>query len=627
MERIFIKILKFILIFLFFLNLNVFSNNEGTKELRPTSSDFGNVQVYDKGRPFAMESNTDSLNRLYIRIASTSETVYLGFQHIGTGSATFRIKDPNGNVVYARTNVPSSGTGYINSYTEAVAGPKVSETPSDGYTPFIFNPATTGDFYIEFTTTLSIAYHFDLFDITVKDAGNNTVTGRLWSYAWDLNLRSYDNPCNSFFYIYSTDQYLTQIDMNGIQPFGFVMSSNSTGTGNNSNGNNENRKSIPGNSTRPEYKIFLNTPDVNEFPISSTPTMIEDLNIIGSPIMGDSVYFSINMDKPGTVEILLDLNEVTGYQSGSEDVLLVQKLSPGRDTIVWDGKNGFGENVEADVNVSVYSSFATGVTHLPLYDPENHPSGYIVNRISPINESNIKLYWDDSEIGGTVNIDGSLTDGHRFIDYFGDERTMNTWWDGYRIDSLRAFVFTMQSPLPIELVSFKAKYIESKDKVKIEWTTASEFNNDYFVVQKSNDGVEFSSLTLIGGSFNSTTIINYSTIDDNPFLGTSYYRLKQVDFDNKTSYSNIVSVVNKSMNFTLNPNPIYENGVLNITLGDYIPEEVLVQIIKPSGEIIYNYYQTPNNNYIKLNKTLESGVYWINVKCRNQESAKKILVL
>ncbi|MCC6252410.1 MAG: hypothetical protein IT238_08120, partial [Bacteroidia bacterium] len=101
------------------------------------------------------------------------------------------------------------------------------------------------------------------------------------------------------------------------------------------------------------------------------------------------------------------------------------------------------------------------------------------------------------------------------------------------------------SPLPITLLEFNAQPVI--DEVSITWTTASEINNDYFNVERSKDGIHFESIAQIPGAGNSHTILNYKTMDAQPYEGVSYYRLKQTDFDGKFEYSTI-----KSVNFIKN---------------------------------------------------------------------------
>jgi hypothetical protein len=98
----------------------------------------------------------------------------------------------------------------------------------------------------------------------------------------------------------------------------------------------------------------------------------------------------------------------------------------------------------------------------------------------------------------------------------------------------------VSAPLPVEFLSFNAKM---KDKiVELHWQTATETNNDYFVVQRSLDGVNWISIDSVNGAGTTNLVSNYSYTDDAPLFGVSYYRLKQVDFDLKFSFSNVAMV-------------------------------------------------------------------------------------
>jgi len=84
----------------------------------------------------------------------------------------------------------------------------------------------------------------------------------------------------------------------------------------------------------------------------------------------------------------------------------------------------------------------------------------------------------------------------------------------------------------------------SADTTNIElyWVTSNEINNDYFTIEKSNDGINFEIVEIILGAGNSDILLEYSFVDKNPINGISYYRLKQTDFDGKFEYSDIISV-------------------------------------------------------------------------------------
>ena len=82
--------------------------------------------------------------------------------------------------------------------------------------------------------------------------------------------------------------------------------------------------------------------------------------------------------------------------------------------------------------------------------------------------------------------------------------------------------------LPIQLVSFEAK--KQGTQVELNWRTASELNNEQFIVQHSTDGNDFKDISVIRGAGNSLTEINYQFIHQGAVNGQNYYRLKQIDF-------------------------------------------------------------------------------------------------
>lgn len=100
------------------------------------------------------------------------------------------------------------------------------------------------------------------------------------------------------------------------------------------------------------------------------------------------------------------------------------------------------------------------------------------------------------------------------------------WW----IDNIELIEQYNCSPLPIELMAFTAVPYTT-NSVKTIWQTASEQNNNYFVIEKSSNGHDWKQVGIVNGAGNSNEILNYNLIDYSPYPGLSYYRLTQVDFD------------------------------------------------------------------------------------------------
>ncbi|MBX2964747.1 MAG: hypothetical protein KF845_01290 [Cyclobacteriaceae bacterium] len=96
------------------------------------------------------------------------------------------------------------------------------------------------------------------------------------------------------------------------------------------------------------------------------------------------------------------------------------------------------------------------------------------------------------------------------------------------------------SPLPVELDKFWAQVVQ--DGVDLFWETASELNNDYFTVERSATGEVFTAVGTVNGKGTTNQRSKYTLKDTSPIYGTSYYRLKQTDFDGSFTYSNVIHV-------------------------------------------------------------------------------------
>ncbi|MBL7938084.1 MAG: lamin tail domain-containing protein [Flavobacteriales bacterium] len=100
---------------------------------------------------------------------------------------------------------------------------------------------------------------------------------------------------------------------------------------------------------------------------------------------------------------------------------------------------------------------------------------------------------------------------------------------------------TQNNPLPITLVEFTAK--PEGNAVRLDWSTASEYENALFTIERSQYGIDFEHVLDVPGSMFSNVLLNYTEVDRDPYGGLSYYRLRQTDLDGTFSYSPAVPVV------------------------------------------------------------------------------------
>jgi hypothetical protein len=185
------------------------------------------------------------------------------------------------------------------------------------------------------------------------------------------------------------------------------------------------------------------------------------------------------------------------------------------------------------------------------------------------------------------------------------------------------------TPLPITLLDFSAKQIDRR--VALDWSTASEINNDYFEVEKSIDGVSFNAIGKVNGAINSTETRTYNFSDFELKKGRSFYRLKQIDLDKKFTYSPIVTVMvgeitTTNISFNVYPNPTVET--LFITHTGVENNNVIVSIFNGSGTLISRSEQLVglNDGPLELDvKGMKPGYYVVQAIAGGKSTSFRIL--
>lgn len=173
------------------------------------------------------------------------------------------------------------------------------------------------------------------------------------------------------------------------------------------------------------------------------------------------------------------------------------------------------------------------------------------------------------------------------------------------------------NPLPIELVAFSGKNVGNA--VELVWSTASERNNEKFQIERSADGNEFIAIGNILGNGTTTETNHYKFIDFKPVLGTNYYRLKQIDFDGKSEYSPIVSVLFQKEG-TISIYPTLVQSELNVVLPRDAAELTIVKIYSMQGNLVHSIREEGTNLLQIFLPTLTAGQYVVEVSNGNQTS-------
>jgi hypothetical protein len=204
---------------------------------------------------------------------------------------------------------------------------------------------------------------------------------------------------------------------------------------------------------------------------------------------------------------------------------------------------------------------------------------------------------------------------------FQNESTANQELDNITITSVTA--------LP---VTFSGVKVFAKEKgVQVEWTIATESNIKAYLVERSVNGREFSSVANVASKGNSSVSIGYSFFDATPVAGTNFYRIKAIDNDGSVKYSSIVDVniSRTKSDVTVAPNPIRNNN-MNVQLSDIAKGTYSLKVFNNVGQVVFTSHISTEGGSLtksfKLPVTAKAGVYTLQVAGNDLNITKKIVI-
>ena len=186
--------------------------------------------------------------------------------------------------------------------------------------------------------------------------------------------------------------------------------------------------------------------------------------------------------------------------------------------------------------------------------------------------------------------------------------------DGYALrlgmtDFSQKGIGKSSAPLPVELIAFYAECEE--EQVTLSWTTASENNNGFFTIEKSIYGAEFTVVEIVSGAGTTNNVSYYHAYDEDVTELTTYYRLKQTDFDGKFTYSDLITAncsKEEEAGFSIIPNPATD--YLNIVLNGMYKGDAIFAIYEGSGKMVYRKsFYGELKRFLADIKILAPGIY------------------
>jgi len=331
-------------------------------------------------------------------------------------------------------------------------------------------------------------------------------------------------------------------------------------------------------------------------------------------------------------------NLVTGV-TGTQDIFIAQYTSAG--AYRWVVKRGqssssvdVGYRIAVDGNANVYMTAVYALGGYISYVEKLNSSG--------TSQWNLQIAGAINDVNGGrgIAVDGS---GYVYVTgYFNSTANFNpngsparnittNGTAGYVKPFLAKYGLSL---MPVELRTFSGKCQPTLDptqkRITLNWSTASETNNNYFNIQRSKDpsSAVWETLGTVNGGGNSSTIRDYEFIDNseagNHISHMLYYRLKQTDYDGKSEYFGPIAIspeCSGGWEFSVVNNPV-ANNELSCTLTVPDDDQVEFQVFDISGQLLSSgsLNVVKGSNWIQLSVVeLASGMYF--VKAFNKEKS------
>ncbi len=178
--------------------------------------------------------------------------------------------------------------------------------------------------------------------------------------------------------------------------------------------------------------------------------------------------------------------------------------------------------------------------------------------------------------------------------------------------------------LPVELLSFNG--IANGKTVDLSWITVSEINNDGFEVQRSRDSENWEKIGFVRGAGNSVDEVRYDFVDENPENGTNYYRLKQIDFDQTYSFTDVVKVTfgKKQISIHISPNP--NGGIFQYAINGLADNaEFEITIFDSFGRLVSQQRNSEVQGNLNLNQ-LSDGIYIFSIQVGTDIYVERLMI-
>jgi hypothetical protein len=295
-----------------------------------------------------------------------------------------------------------------------------------------------------------------------------------------------------------------------------------------------------------------------------------------------------------------------------------------------------------DAGLVTLSTYGTSVENLPL---PNGPLSTVTNLGNPNNsDATADRFWH-IDVAGSAEATMTFTYAANELPVapYDDANSMvaqryessdNQWQQPLPGQNASAYTVTVSgvstfgtwalsnqsSILPVEMLFFKGEIVGQT--VELDWATESENNTEVFVVERSANAVDFETIGEVAAVGFSTLRNDYDFTDSKPNEGFNYYRIRILDFDNTSTYSNVIALnIEKAAAVNVYPNPLMAERRVNIEAPFAIQK---LNVVNALGQTVMQ-LENPENS-IQLPSEWSAGVYYMVFETAGKSVVNKIMI-
>ncbi len=398
---------------------------------------------------------------------------------------------------------------------------------------------------------------------------------------------------------------------------------------------------------------------------------VQDASLERSDMDGSNIEHIFTF--PGSVphgfrHLALDPANEMAYiaDAANHEISRVKYDGSGYEILVDDCRTAHGVTLDLDAGRVYFSCPNSGAKYIGVSDLDGANRDTIITNVKAtgmsLDVANDRLYYFDQNNGSVtydimrVNFDGTgntliydsptfaMTlrydpeDDELWLSRSGDRKILKMNSDGTNAQIIIHGLSTtydlsidlLHAPLPVKLTYFSAQVFESR-QVKLDWETASEDENMGFEIQQSKNGEDWRNIGFVEGHGNSTQLIQYSFIDQSPYPGENYYRLKQIDYDGKYEFSEIRQVTfqaNMEELLKVFPNPTTDR--FTVAVFNAQQKRARVKVYASTGQVIWerSFKEGEMNTYwAKTFDLPQEELYFISTQVGDKIETRKVSVI